>query len=190
MKVRIDFSDTFLGKTLKLLTPYLYINKPTDLTVARLEREGIAYLLIDLDDTLVASDKNTIDHSYITWLNELQAGGIRVVMLSNGGAERVAFWLEQLNLTGTALAGKPFPFAFSRGVSAFGVDDLHTSDAVKKSKCAMLGDQLFTDVFGANIFGIRSILVKPLSAGKAHTRLLRKLEKFYFARAGFGSKSD
>lgn len=184
MKARTDYSETNLGEILKLLTPYIQIDKPTDLTVERLELEGIAYLLIDLDDTLVASFKDTIDPSYITWLNDLQAEGIQIVILSNGGVERVAYWLEYLNLSGIALAAKPLPFAFSRGLSAFNTNNLDTSNVVNKSNCAMLGDQLFTDIFGANVFGIRSILVKPLSAGKAHTRLLRKLENFYFARVG------
>jgi predicted HAD superfamily phosphohydrolase YqeG len=40
----------------------------------------------------------------------------------------------------------------------------------------MIGDQLFTDVIGANLMNITSILVCPLSEGLWHTKQLRYLE--------------
>jgi len=152
----------------------------TDLTAGELEQADISHLLIDLDDTLVASFAQTIDPTIVSWLEKIQQDGIQIVLLSNGGSKHVAGWAEQLALDAIALSGKPLPIAFARGLKKL---------SVTKSSCAMLGDQLFTDVLGANIYGLKSILVKPLSAGKPHTKLLRNVENFYFATTGqFESK--
>jgi len=161
---------------LKLFRPYKYIENLTDLSSAELEQDGISYLLIDLDDTLVASYANDIDQGFVGWLEQLQADGIKIIVLSNGKAKHVASWLKRLDLEGIALSGKPLPIAFARVLKKF------APNKANRSNCAMLGDQLFTDVLGANIYGLRSILVKPLSAGKPHTKLLRKLENVYFEK--------
>ena len=161
---------------MKLLTPFRYLNDLKDLTASTLQQEGIEALLIDLDDTLVASNQDFLDQDYALWLKELMQEGIQIVILSNGEPKHVAKWLDYLELEGIALAGKPLPLAFVRGLRLL---DVH------KAKCAMLGDQLFTDVLGANIYGLRSFLVKPLSAGKAHTRVLRKLENYCLTKMGY-----
>jgi hypothetical protein len=75
---------------------------------------------------------------------------------------------------GLALVGKPFSFAFARGLRRL---------KMSPSETAMVGDQLFTDVLGANLAGILSILVRPLTAGLLpHTRLTRRLEDLILKR--------
>ena len=65
-------------------------------------------------------------------------------------------------------AVKPLPFAFLRALQLLGV---------RRRDAAMVGDQLFTDVLGASLLGIRTILVEPLSrTDLPHTLVLRRLE--------------
>ncbi len=154
---------------MKLLTPNLYLDNLTDLTVDILKEEGISYLLIDLDDTLVASYADSIAVEFEVWLKQLAEQGIGIFILSNGKFEHVRYWLEYLQLEGIALAAKPLPIGWARALKLLNA---------RREHCAMLGDQLFTDVLGANIYGIHSILVKPLSPGKPHTKQLRKLERY------------
>jgi len=158
---------------LKLLTPNNYLNNLCDLTALMLKSDGISVLLIDLDDTLVASYQSTMDPDYVVWLKKLQENGIRIFILSNGQPQHVRDWLNYLDLEGIALAAKPLPIGFARALKSLGA---------KRENCAMLGDQLFTDVLGANIYGLRSFLVKPLSPGKPHTKVLRKLENICLKR--------
>ena len=138
-------------------------------TVSFLKEQGIRAILLDLDDTIVASKCNSIDDKYITWIETLKSSGISLLLLSNGSPKRVRYWKEKLDIEGFSLVGKPFSFAYLRGLKK-----LKSS----KAETAMIGDQLFTDVLGANISGIKSILVKPLSSnGMWHTRALRRIEK-------------
>jgi len=89
--------------------------------------------------------------------------------LSNGTRKRVAHWSQELSVSGFALSGKPF-WGFQKGLKQLGSQAKHT---------AMVGDQLFTDICGAKLAGMKSILVEPLSKGTLpHTRFLRKVEHF------------
>jgi HAD superfamily phosphatase (TIGR01668 family) len=134
-----------------------------------LRSEGIDALLLDVDDTIIPGDNRPIDPAALQWLEQVQAAGIVVAILSNGTPSRVAQLAQRLGLRAFALSGKPFPWAFRRGLAALGSEPQRT---------AMIGDQLFTDILGARWAGLRSILVEPLTAGRhAHTRLLRRLER-------------
>ncbi len=130
--------------------------------------------MVDLDDTLLPSGSNVLEPLFRSWLLSLQNAGIPVVILSNGERTRVARWAEELRVGGLALMGKPLGRAFRKGLDYLGS---------KPAETAMVGDQLFTDVLGANRAGMVSVLVRPLSPGKLpHTRLLRHLEKRLLAR--------
>jgi len=49
----------------------------------------------------------------------------------------------------------------------------------KKENIIIIGDQLFTDIYGGNRFGIRTILVKPIEKKEFWgTRIKRPIEKF------------
>lgn len=141
----------------------------TELTPERLKDHGIRALMVDLDDTLVASSSPRMGLAFRQWVRGLKEAGVAVLLLSNGKPERVRRWAQLLGVEGLSLVGKPFRFAFERGLKRLGTLPHET---------AMVGDQLFTDVLGANALGIKSILVTPLSnKGLPHTRLARKLER-------------
>jgi uncharacterized protein len=140
----------------------------TELTPQRLKSQGIRALMVDLDDTLVASNSERMGLAFRRWVLGLKEAGIAVMLLSNGKPKRVSRWAQLLSVEGLSLVGKPFRFAFERGLKRLGT---------LPSETAMVGDQLFTDVLGANALGIKTILVTPLSTkGLPHTRLARKLE--------------
>jgi uncharacterized protein len=149
--------------------PDMRIRMVTELTPERLKERGIRALMVDLDDTLVASNSARMGLAFRQWVRSLKEAGIAILLLSNGKPERVRRWAKVLGVEGLSLVGKPFRFAFERGLKRLGTLPHET---------AMVGDQLFTDVLGANALGIKSVLVTPLSTkGLPHTRLARKLEK-------------
>ncbi len=130
---------------------------------------GVRGVMVDLDDTLLAATEDAPDPSVDVWLADLQRSGFRIVILSNGERRRVAAVAARLGVEAIALSGKPFARAFARALARLGTPAVAT---------AMVGDQLFTDVLGANLAGLVSILVQPLSPGKLpHTRMVRHLER-------------
>lgn len=139
-----------------------------DITPQLLQAHGVTAVMVDLDDTLVASGAELLAASFRDWLGSLRAAGIPVLILSNGTRERVRRFSAEVGVAGLALSGKPFFWAFRRGLKRLGTAPERT---------AMVGDQLFTDVLGANLAGMKSILVSPLSSGALpHTRAARRLE--------------
>jgi uncharacterized protein len=152
-----------------MLRPDLRIDSVTELTPQFLKTQELCALMVDLDDTLVASHSHHLSPEYRVWLESLKAANIALLLLSNGHPKRVRYWSQELGIEGLALVGKPFGFAYRRGLKQLGKPARQT---------AMVGDQLFTDILGAKRLGIKSILVSPLSpGGLPHTRMARKLER-------------
>lgn len=129
-------------------------------------------MLLDLDDTLVASDRDVMETGVSDAVGELIRAGMGVAILSNGTHERVMRIGKLLGVPGVALAGKPFAWAFRRA--------LRLLPGAQPTNTAMVGDQLFTDVLGAKRAGLVTVLVRPLTKGKLpHTRFARRLERMF-----------
>ena len=65
---------------------------------------------------------------------------------------------------------KPLPFKISKAVRKIGV---------KKGECALVGDQLFTDILGGKFAGIKTVWVDIIEPEtKLSFRFKRKIEKF------------
>ena len=144
------------------------VDRVERLDASRLAALGLRGLLLDLDETLMPAGAAAPSDGVVAWAQALLRADVRLAMVSNGRRARVAAATAALGVPGCALAGKPWPIAFRRGLALL---DLAPSCV------AMVGDQLFTDVAGARAAGLRTILVPPLSdAGLPHTRMLRRLE--------------
>ncbi len=153
-----------------MLRPDVRLDSFAQVTPDLLTCLGARYALVDMDDTLVASDSSAADASVVEAVARLKAAGLGVAILSNGTHERVMRVGKVLDVPGIALAGKPFAWAFRRA--------LRLMPGAKPGNTAMVGDQLFTDVLGAKRAGLVTVLVKPLTKGKLpHTRFARRLER-------------
>ncbi len=138
--------------------------RPTDLAAA-----GVRGLIVDLDNTLVGYGRPAIEPQAAAWVREVREAGLGMVLLSNNTTGRVRLVAGQLGLQGIDCALKPLPHGFRRALGLLGL----SADAVR-----VVGDQLFTDVLGASLAGIRCILVEPLVAHDwPGTRILRSLER-------------
>lgn len=165
-----------------MLKPKLVVTAVHEVTPELLREHGLTAVMVDLDDTLVASTGVAsagtgladMDARFTAWALSLRESGIPLLILSNGTTARVKHYAALLDIQGFAMVGKPSLRAFRRGLELLGTSPRQT---------AMVGDQLFTDVLGANLAGMTSILVEPLSAGRLpHTRLLRRLERMILGR--------
>lgn len=95
---------------------------------------------------------------------------MRICLASNAvRAGRVSQVARSLDVPALTRAGKPFPRAFRRAMIQLGTEP--------HSTCAV-GDQIFTDILGANWAGLTTVLVSPLSPRESpHTRLIRLIER-------------
>ncbi|UUX34196.1 YqeG family HAD IIIA-type phosphatase [Fundicoccus culcitae] len=166
----------------KYFTPNWKINSIYNITAEDLLNHGYRAVIIDLDNTLLAW--NQADHTVemAEWMEEISQAQIKVYILSNNKLQRVARVAEPLKIQYSANAMKPFKKSFKKAV-----DHL----AVPNEEIVVIGDQLMTDVFGANRFGLDSILVRPIASNDIiYTRLNRLLEKIIFKCVGIDRHAD
>jgi uncharacterized protein len=156
-----------------VLTPDQYLRSVHDIDLDALRAEGVEALLMDLDNTLLPRDTSAVPDAIVAWAASLRESGIKVVLVSNNWHERVHSVAEELGFELVAKAVKPLPFAFLRALSLLGVT---------RKQAAIVGDQMFTDVLGGKLLGIKTIMVLPLSTSDLpHTLMLRHVEKVLLA---------
>lgn len=152
-----------------LFKPYKMFYRVTEITPEFLQSCGIKGLALDADNTLSEHHSQTPHDGVEEWLRGMEKAGIKLMMVSNARAKRVVPFAQKLGLEFTSTALKPLPFGFLRAAKKMGL---------KRSQLAAVGDQLFTDMMGANLAGVKPLLVTPIKeeAG-ASFRLRRRLEK-------------
>ena len=153
----------------RYLKPFGYAICISDIDVSRLLSYNIRGVILDLDNTLVPWGSWDIPNKSREFIEKLKRAGIRCCLLSNTDKrDRAMFIGRELNLPVITNAFKPLPFSFLRAIKILGL---------KRDEVLSIGDQLFMDVFGSNIIGIRSILVRPLTNRDfVSTRILRFFE--------------
>lgn len=153
---------------LELFKPTWMVNSIYSITVEELKENGIHAVLIDLDNTLIAWNELEATKDSIHWMKQLKKAGIPVMILSNNSDERIRTVAETLNIGYVPRSLKPT-------VRAFKIAERELKIPV--GEMVMVGDQLITDILGANRYGLRSILVKPILASDAKvTKFNRFLE--------------
>ena len=144
-----------------------------DINYEELYRKGYRGLIYDIDNTLVehGADANTEVVELFRRLNKI---GFRICLLSNNKAPRVRRFYRGARVKGVKLhyifnAHKPRRRNYLKAMVLM---------RTTKKNTLFIGDQLFTDVYGANRSGIRSILVKPINkAEEVQIVAKRKLER-------------
>lgn len=153
---------------MSMLGPDAYVTSVQAIDVDALWRDGVRVLLLDLDNTLLPRDTNVVPEGSKEWVADVASRGFRICLVSNNWHERARRVAGELGLDLVDRAVKPLPFAFLAALSRV---------RARRSEAAVVGDQLFTDILGGTLLGMRTVLVSPLSAiDLPHTLLLRRLE--------------
>ena len=140
-----------------------------------LYREGYRGLIFDIDNTLVPHGAPADDRA-IALFERLKSIGFACCLLSNNQLPRVKSFNDRVNVFFIENAHKPSTKNYRKAMEIMHTDEKTT---------IFIGDQLFTDVYGANRAGIRTILVSPIHPkGEIQIVLKRYLEKIvlYFYR--------
>lgn len=134
--------------------PKFYFDKVTDIKLDFLKENNIKALILDVDNTLIDIDRKMID-GLVKWHNEIKNGGIKTIILSNSNKiDKIEKVANTLNIEYLYLGLKPLKKGFKQAIEKL---------ELKPENIAAVGDQIFTDVIGANRCNIFSILVKPIS---------------------------
>ena len=129
---------------------------------------------LDLDNTIVPWYTSELEPGIAQWVRSVADRGIRLCLITNNYGAQSKDVASELGLPLVRGALKPLPAAFSRCLRTLGTEPAHT---------LAIGDQLFTDVLGAKLVGMKAVYVRPLATRAfITTRFLRMIERPVFAR--------
>jgi HAD superfamily phosphatase (TIGR01668 family) len=163
-----------------MFKPTYVFDKVGEITPEFLHKKQIKGLLLDLDNTLTTHNNPVPPQSSLDWLDKMRAAGIKLMIVSNNHAPRVTPFAEQLGLDFVSEGKKPLTFGYTRAIKRLGLE---------KRNVAAVGDQIFTDVLGSNLKGIRSIFVFPIKPETSLPfRFKRAIEKAFLPKKPEGAK--
>ncbi|MFA6431301.1 MAG: YqeG family HAD IIIA-type phosphatase [Candidatus Margulisiibacteriota bacterium] len=140
-----------MKELLNILKPKEIVKTINQIDFKKLKAKGINALIMDIDDTLIPREENQISPMIFEWIVTRKEEGFKMCLASNSRHPlRVKYLGDTLGLPAISLGFKPLPFAFW--------NSLKILDA-KPEETAMIGDQLFMDILGANMLNIYTIFV-------------------------------
>ncbi len=117
------------------------------------KEKGIRGVIFDIDNTLTCHDAPD-DGRARKLFARLHAMGMKTCLLSNNKEPRVSSFAGQVDSPYIFKAGKPGVKSYNKAMEIMGTG---------RDNTLFVGDQLFTDIYGANLAGIYGILVKPMN---------------------------
>ena len=133
--------------------PRLMTDALTDITPELLRSHGIKLLMLDFDNTIVpyTTSEPTLDMQ--AWLYAMKNSDIQLCVVSNSRKDRVKIFCDRYGIDCITHAKKPFTKGINECLAKYGVP---------AAEAALVGDQIYTDTFGANNAGITPILVRAI----------------------------
>ena len=155
-----------------LLKPKIKVERVTDITPQILKKYDINALILDVDNTLSTHHGQILTDGLLEWIELMKQNGIFLTVLSNSKEKRVKPFAEKINLEYISLGLKPLPFGYLRAMKRY---------SLKRKNTAIVGDQIFTDILGGSLVGIKTVLLTPIKLEDGWSfKLRRRLEKLIF----------
>lgn len=169
---------------LECFYPKEYLDSTYGIDFEKYYTEGYRGIIFDIDNTLVPHGAPA-DARAIALFKRLHALGYHTLMLSNNKEPRVKLFCDAVEAEYIYKAGKPSPANYIEAMKRMGTDRRTT---------LFVGDQIFTDVWGANRAEIYSVLVKPIHPKEeiqiVLKRYLEKIVLFFYKRRQRRKKKD
>ena len=161
---------------LEMLYPGEYLDSTYEIDFEGLSAEGYRGLIFDIDNTLVPHGAPA-DERAIRLFGRLKELGYQCCLLSNNQLPRVEMFNKDVHVYYIENAHKPSVKNYKKAMKLMNTDEKNT---------IFIGDQIFTDIYGANRAGIRTILVKPIHPKEeiqiVLKRYLEKIVLFFYRR--------
>ena len=164
---------------LRLFYPCEYLDSVFAIDYQKLYDKGYRAVIFDIDNTLVHHGKDSTPEVDALF-RHIHSIGLRTLLLSNNSEERILRFLRNIDSLYIHDAQKPKPAGYRRAVEMLGV---------RKEETVFVGDQVFTDILGANLCGIDSILVSFIRRpGETKIGIRRNVEKIILRCYGLRKK--
>lgn len=148
--------------------PDEYLDSTYLIDFEKFYRQGYRGVLFDIDNTLVEHGKDATKEAKQLFQN-LKEMGMKTCLISNNKQERVERFNAEIGTNYIFKANKPARASYEKAMTLM---------RTKKENTLFVGDQLFTDVFGAKRVGMYNILVKPIDKKEEIQIVLKRyLEK-------------
>lgn len=151
----------------KYFYPDYYFDDIYSITPQMLCDMGIKGLICDIDNTLEPYETDKPSERLLDWIEKMSNSGIAISFVSNNNIKRVELFNRDLQFYASAQSGKPSRRHLIKAIRHMETD---------LSNTAMLGDQLFTDIYAGKRLGILTILVKPINDKKT---LFFRFKRFF-----------
>jgi HAD superfamily phosphatase (TIGR01668 family) len=139
------------------------------ITPEQLEKNNIKGVLTDLDNTLIAWNNPEGTQELKDWIALMKENAVPVVIISNNSDKRIKIIADKLQLSYVPRSMKPSRRGYVKAAEQL---------QIPLDQCLMVGDQLLTDVFGANRAGVKSVWVMPIiNSDGWNTRINRFFER-------------
>lgn len=149
--------------------PTIAVRQLIDVPVSLLREMGVEAVFLDVDNTIALHGSMEPFEGTVEWTRRVREAGMKILILSNNLKKRVGPLADQFGLPYVCFSQKPFPLGLPYARKMLGVDS---------DKIVLIGDQIFTDILGANWHGMQSILLVPAQEeGGLSFRFRRSIEK-------------
>lgn len=171
---------------MSIFFPGEYLESTYCIDFDKLHDDGYRAVIFDVDNTLVPHGEPA-DARAKALFAHLQELGYSCMLLSNNQEERVKMFHDEVHVDYIYKANKPLPGNYKKAMQLMGSDVTNT---------LFVGDQIFTDVMGANLAGIRTILVKPIHPKEEIQIVLKRIPEklilwiYRICRRVFGEKYE
>ncbi len=156
-----------------ILYPKFYLKNIREVTYNLLQKNNVKGLILDVDNTLIDYYKN-LEQDTINWCKDLQNKGIKFCIASNSNKkEKVKQVAEKLGISYVYFAKKPLKMGLNKAKKILNLN---------ANEIAVVGDQIFTDVLGANRCKMISILVEPIQEKDILITLIKRPIENYIKR--------
>lgn len=136
----------------EMFFPDKYVASTYVIDFEQLYKQGYRGLIFDIDNTLVPHGAPA-DKRALELFSRLKKIGFKCCLISNNQEPRVKRFNQDIQVDYIYDAHKPSTKNYLKAMEIMGTD---------RGNSLFIGDQLFTDVWGAKRAGIGNILVKPI----------------------------
>lgn len=156
-------------KLIDFLKPDLFVNKVSDIKISKLIEWDIEGLILDVDNTLLSRKDINISKDVQLWGNEANKK-FKIIILSNNSTSKILRAAKPLNISFIAWTLKPLKIYYKIALLRL---------KLPSCKVCAIGDQIFTDILGGKLLGMKTIYVKPINEKEDSllTKFVRIFEK-------------
>ncbi|GHU83090.1 hypothetical protein AGMMS50284_6050 [Clostridia bacterium] len=131
----------------------LFFESVTNITVPVLKQYNIKCIFLDVDNTVKPHGATVPDECVSKWINQIKEADVKIILFSNNYKKNVEPFANNICCDFVSFCLKPSPIGFIRA---------KIKSKEKHKNILVVGDQVFTDIFGGKILFFKTALVNPI----------------------------